>query len=286
MTEPSPPSDPTASAALAFRAVADAYARARPGYPDEVVPWMCGEQPARVLELGAGTGRLTAALAAHAHQVLATDPLPEMLAHLRRALPEIPAAQAVAERIPLPDHSVDVVVSAQAYHWFDPDKALPEIARVLRPGGAVALVWNERDERIPWVRRLGAALPGPEQNSDPTHDLIGSGLFGYVERATFRLWQRLDRDRLHDLVRSRSHVAVLDEARRAEVLEQVDALYDEYGRGADGMLLPYLTRCFKAVVRHRPDEDGPKGPRRGGVDGSPTDPPTDDGTGSLLIDFS
>jgi SAM-dependent methyltransferase len=284
MTEPPSPSDPATSPALSFGTVADAYARARPGYPAGAAPWLCGpggrgDRAQRVLELGAGTGRLTAELVALGHQVLATDPSAQMLAHLRRALPEVPAARAAAERIPLPGGSVDVVVSGQAFHWFEAPRALPEIARVLRPGGTIALVWNERDERIPWARRLGEALGGPEQSTDPTHDLIGSGLFGYVEQATFRLWQPLDRERLRDLVRSRSHVALLDEAARARVLERVDALYDEYGRGADGMLLPYVTRCFKAVVRH-PD------PAPEDRSGTMADPPTDDGTDSLLIDFS
>lgn len=285
MTESPLPRHPGTSPALSFRSVADAYDRARPGYPDDVVPWLCdsgsgANRPQRVLELGAGTGKLTARLVAHGHDVLATDPLPQMLGHLRHTLPDVPTAQAAAERIPLPDRSVDVVASAQAFHWFDPARALPEIARVLRPGGTVALVWNERDERIPWVRRLGEALSGPEQRTDPTHDLIGSGLFGYVEHATFRLWQPLDRETLRDLIRSRSHVAVLDEQARAAVLARVDAVYDDYGRGADGMLLPYVTRCFKAVVRHPPE-------RTGGDGAAPrSEPPTDDGTGSLLIDFS
>lgn len=271
MTEP-----PPTSHALSFGGVADAYDRARPGYPGEAARWLAGETPVRVLELGAGTGRLTADLVALGHDVLATDPLEPMLRHLRDRLPEVPTAQASAEQIPVPSRTVDVVVSAQAFHWFDLERALPEIARVLRPGGEIALVWNERDERIPWVRRLGDVLGSQEQNTDPTHELIGSQLFGYVETATFRFWQPLDRERLHDLVRSRSHIAVMTETERKGVLRKADALYDDYGRGADGMLLPYLTRCFKAVVRplHEPEP----------APGSAVAPPDDD-TDALLIDF-
>ncbi len=284
MTEPPhpspqpPPQPPTA--ALSFGAVADAYDRGRPGYPTEAARWLAGEAPLRVVELGAGTGRLTEELVRLGHEVLATDPLDEMLAHLHRRLPDVPTARAAAERIPLPNRTVDVAVSAQAFHWFDLDRALPEIARVLQPGGVLALVWNERDERIPWVRRLGQLLGGDqEQDTDPTHALIGSGLFGFVDTATFRFWQPMDRGRLHDLARSRSYVATLLERERADVLTRADALYDEYGRGADGMLLPYVTKCYRAVVRHPRDDEPDPAP------GAALDPPTDDDTDALLIDF-
>lgn len=274
MTEPPPPT----SHALSFGTVADAYERARPGYPDDAVRWLAGDAPTRVLELGAGSGQLTAGLAALGHHVLATDPLAQMLRRLVERVPGVTAAQAVAERIPLPARSVDLVVSAQAFHWFDLDRALPEIARVLRPGGEIALVWNERDERIPWVRRLGDVIGRQDHSTDPTHDLIRSAFFGYVETASYRFWQPLDRDRLRDLVRSRSNVAVMTETERQRVLAQTDALYDEYGRGADGMLLPYRTHCFKAVVRPQPEPEPEPGR-------SLTPPPGDDDTDALLIDF-
>jgi SAM-dependent methyltransferase len=236
--------------------------------------------PLRVVELGAGTGKLTQSLTRDqggGRTVVATDPLGPMLRHLTRAAPDAIPAFGTAEQIPVRRRWADVVVGAQAYHWFDRERALPEIARVLRPGGRVALVWNLRDERIPWVRRLGRLIGTPEQDTDPTLDLLATGLFGFVEQAQFRFWQPLDRGRLHDLVTSRSNVATMDEAQRRQVLTDVDALYDEYGRGADGMLLPYVTHCFRAVARAQadPDDDG---------DG-PVDPPTDDDSDNLLIDF-
>lgn len=262
-------------AALSFAAVADAYDRGRPGYPPEAARWLVGDVPALVLELGAGTGRLTGELTGLGHRVLATDPLAPMLHRLTSRAPAAAVAQAVAELLPLPDRSVDVVVSAQAFHWFDLPRALPEIARVLRPGGVLALVWNERDERIPWVRRLGETIGGPEHTTDPTQALLASQVFGYVESATFRLWQSLDRDRLRDLVRSRSHVATMTETDRERLLARVDAFYDEYGRGPEGMRLPYVTRCYRSRVRPRPAPDpAPAEPHRDG-----------DGDG-LLIDFS
>ncbi len=239
-----------------------------------------------MLELGAGTGKLTEGLAALGHRVLATDPLESMLRHLVARLPDVPTVRADAERIPVRSRSVDAVVAAQAFHWFDLDRALPEIARVLRPGGHLGLVWNLRDERIPWVKRLGTLIGTQDTGTDPTHALLSSHLFGYVETATYRHWQPLHREGLRDLVRSRSTVATLNDAERDRVLRKVDELYDDYGRGPDGMLLPYLTHCYKAVVRPRalddddePDSrDRPRGARAG------TD---DDGgdTDALLIDF-
>lgn len=282
---PSPsPDHPDREAARSFAQVAQAYDRARPGYPPEAGPWLVGSRSVSVLELGAGTGRLTADLVAAGHDVLATDPLPEMLQLLDARLPGVRTAVASAEDLPVPDRSVDVVVSAQAFHWFEPAKALPEIARVLRPGGQIALVWNDRDERIPWVRRLGKVIGGAQQPTDPTHTLLASGLFGYVDSTTFRHWQQVDRDTLRDLVRSRSNVATMTETERTRVLAEVDVLYDEYGRGADGMLLPYVTRCYRAVVRARAGADDVRAgaPR-------PGDPPVDGedpGDDGLLIDFS
>ena len=279
-----PPRDPPP--ALSFADVADAYDRGRPSYPAEAATWLAGTAPRRVLELGAGTGRLTGELVALGHQVVATDPLAPMLRHLSRRLPDVAAARAVAEQIPLRPRSVDVVASAQAFHWFDLDRALPEIARVLRPGGQIALVWNERDERIPWVRRLGEVIGTQEQNTDPTQELIRSHHFGFVETATFRFWQKLDRDRLRDLVLSRSNVATMKPGEQQRVLARAETLYDEYGRGADGMLLPYVTRCYKAVVRAQAEPE-PSHPPVPPPTERPADPGDDDGhdDSALLIDF-
>jgi SAM-dependent methyltransferase len=277
---PNPPGRPDPKHALSFAAVADDYERGRPPYPREAAEWLAGSEPRRILELGAGTGKLTAELLALGHEVVATDPLAEMLRHLAAQHAGARVALATAEHIPLPSRSVDVVACGQAFHWFDLSRALSEIARVLRPGGRIALAWNERDERVPWVRRLGDLIGRPEQDTDPTHTLLSSHLFGFVDSARFRFWQPLDRERLRAMVTSRSYVAVLAEPERAELLTRVDELYDRYGRGHDGMLLPYTTSCFAATVR--PPAVADTGP---GSDG-PQDPPTEDDNGSLLIDFS
>jgi SAM-dependent methyltransferase len=269
--------------ALSFAAVSQAYDRARPSYPAEAAAWLVGHQKSTVVELGAGTGKLTRLLVDAGHDVIATDPLVEMLTHLRMSVPEARTAVATAEHIPVASFSADVVVCAQAFHWFDHDVALPEIARVLRPGGVLALVWNARDEGIPWVRKLGKIIGSADNRADLAEPAAASEHFGEVDGAEFRFWQTLRRDDLFDLVRSRSYVALLDDAEREQLLARVGALYDDYGRGPDGMQLPYITRCYRAVVRH---PTPPPVPRV--TDGIGRIPHPSDGTddpGTLLIDF-
>jgi SAM-dependent methyltransferase len=261
--------------ALSFGGVADAYDRARPSYPREAAGWLTGSGRLRVLELGAGTGKLTEQLVALGHQVVATDPSVEMLHHLTIRVPRAGVVRATAEEIPVATRSVDVVVAGQAFHWFDVERALPEIARVLRPGGRIGLAWNHRDERIPWVRRLGALIGTQEQQDDPTSALVGSRYFGFVDTATFRFWQPLNTRSLRDLVASRSNVATMTQAQRDRVLRKVEEFYAEYGRGHDGMLLPYVTHCYRAVLRPQAEVEPPP---PGRSDGTDTDP--------LLIDFS
>jgi ubiquinone/menaquinone biosynthesis C-methylase UbiE len=275
--------------AHSFGGVAEAYERGRPTYPVEAVRWMLGEEPLTVLELGAGTGKLTRVVTQLGHDVHATDPDPAMLEVLEREVPGVRTAEASAEEIPLADASVDAVIAAQAFHWFDLDRALPEIARVLRPGGRVCLVWNYRNEKIPWVRRLGTLIGTQEDQQDPAQALIFSERFGFVEDHEFTHWQTVDRKSILDLVLSRSNVAVLDERGRDAKLAEVLAFYDEYGRGMDGMQLPYVTRCYRADVLDRrargsgDDADEGAGEGAGQSAGGPSsDGPDDD---MLLIDF-
>jgi SAM-dependent methyltransferase len=275
--------------ALSFATVAEAYDRARPSYPAEAAAWLVGNQHSTVVELGAGTGKLTELLVAAGHDVIATDPLPEMLTQLRARVPGARTAVATAERIPVASFTADVVVCAQAFHWFDHDTALPEIARVLRPGGVLALVWNARDEGIPWVRKLGAIIGSPENLTDLAGPAGESEHFGMMEHHEFRFWQALRRDDLFDLVRSRSYVALLDDGERDELLGRVGALYDDYGRGPDGMQLPYVTRCYRTVVHHQmqpptPPMLDPDATQAIGRIPHQSAPPDDPGT--LLIDFN
>jgi ubiquinone/menaquinone biosynthesis C-methylase UbiE len=280
----SPGGPETPDWAHSFGGVADAYERGRPSYPPEAAQWLLGERPKTVLELGAGTGKLTRVLVELGHDVHATDPDEVMLAVLEEKLPGIRTAVASAEEIPLAAQSVDAVIAAQAFHWFDLDRALPEIARVLRPEGRLCLLWNQRNEKIPWVRRLGGLIGTQEQLGDPAQALIFSELFGFVEEHEFNHWQVIDRQSIQDLVLSRSNVAVLDEEGRRAKLAEVVAFYDEYGRGMDGMQLPYVTCCYRATVLDRTShDDAAGGPAGAAPDGDGGDDGPDDDM--VLIDF-
>lgn len=228
----------------AFSAVADAYSRARPTYPPPAVDWLVGRTPQRVLELGAGAGKLTQALVSRGHTVTATDPSAPMLHRLVEHL-DVPAAQCVAENLPFRAGSFDLVVVAQAFHWFDVEPALTEIARVLRVGGSLSLVWNYRDERVPWVRRLSEVIGAEPHAGDVAAMLATTADFAPPEHTSFRFWQNLDGPGLVDMVASRSYVAALSDAEREPLLTQVRELYDSYGRGPHGLRLPYTTECYR-----------------------------------------
>ena len=230
--------------ALSFGGVAEQYERARPSYPEEAVEWLVGGART-VVDLAAGTGKLTRQLVARAPDVTAVEPSREMLAQLRRAVPSAVAVEGTAEAMPLPDASADAVVVAQAFHWFDTPVALEEIARVLRRGGTLGLIWNDRDDDIPWVARLSSLIGADsDPEVEPADVIAPTGLFGPVEEARFRLEHRLDRHALLDLVASRSYVAVQPPDGRAEILAAVAALFDEVGAGAD-MVLPYVTYAYR-----------------------------------------
>ncbi len=260
--------------AASFGDVAGAYADHRPGYPAEAVRWLVGTSPGRVLELGAGTGKLTAEVAGLGHDVVALDHSAQMLSHLRHT-PTVHAVVARAEQIPLATSSIDVVVAAQAFHWFDQERALPEIARVLRPGGVLSLVWNNGDLTVPWVKKVFALmdLTAAEVGDDPFE---GFDLFTSSEASVFRHWQQFHRDSLVGFVASQSRAAVMTPDERDDLLAKVAELYDGYGRGPDGMLMPWKSYAYRARVsslgnfrRETPAGAG----RSGGLDGG------------LLIDF-
>jgi SAM-dependent methyltransferase len=233
----------------AFAEVAGAYERGRPEYPAEAVRWLVGEEPCGVVDLGAGTGKLTRGLVALGHRVVAVEPLAEMRRELERAVPGARALAGSAEEISLPDGAADVVTTGQAFHWFDHERALPEIARVLRPGGRLALVWNSRDDRDSWMARLSGIIGNETvQESDVVPVLRRSGLFGPVESARFSFEQTHDREGLVDLVLSRSYCAKLEPVEREPILDAVVRLYDQTA-GPGGVRLAYVTDCFRAERR-------------------------------------
>lgn len=248
MTEPSPSAK--AAQAASFDAAADVYERARPGYPDEAVDWLLAHGPRDVLDLGAGTGKLTRALVGKVETIHAIDPSPNMLAQLATAVPEASTAVGTAEQLPLPDASVDAVLCAQAWHWVDPARAVPEVRRVLRPGGVLGLIWNVRDESVPWVAALTAIIHGSEAERVASREGVPQDL-GDVERLTLG-WERpFDRQALLDLVASRSYVITATPQVRADVLRQVSELLDTHPdlAGRTSWAMPYRTEAFRITVR-------------------------------------
>lgn len=233
--------------ARSFDRAVDAYERARPSYPDEAVGWLLPAAAHRVLDLGAGTGKLTRVLAARGLDVLAVEPLEAMRTQLSAALPEVRAVAGSAERIPVSDEDVDAVLVAQAWHWFDQDRALPEIARVLRPGGTLGLIWNVRDEQVPWVRELSTLIQTRDATGLPDHGMTVAPYFGEVETREFRHEQPLDRTELLDLVASRSYVITLPDDERAALLAEVRGFTAAHPqlRGRDRFVMPYVTRCYR-----------------------------------------
>ena len=217
-------------AARGFGSAADVYERARPGYAADAVTWICerlGIAPGRtVVDLAAGTGKLTRDLVPTGATVVAVEPLDEMRAQLLQRVPEAQAFAGTAEEIPLADGSVDAVVCAQAFHWFDPERALPEIHRVLRPGGGLAMLWNTRGVEEPVQARLDEFLLQHQEQASrdwlKADDAVArSPLFGPLEHRCWPHEQRLSLDELVGLVASRSYIASMDEETRAALLGDV-----------------------------------------------------------------
>jgi SAM-dependent methyltransferase len=238
--------------AASFGAVADAYERGRPPYPPGAIDWLLPAGAVRVLDLGAGTGKLTRQLTGRGLDVTAVEPSEGMLAQLRRAAPGARALAGAAERIPLPDRSVDAVLVAQAWHWVDPSQAVPEVARVLRPGGRLGLVWNVRDERADWVAGLSAIL----RQSDGAHAISSTVSaapevgppFGPPERHDIEWVHHLSPDALIDMVVSRSYVITMPADGREELLNELRHLMRTHPAlaGTGEIAMPYVTRCWRA----------------------------------------
>ncbi|MFI1990433.1 class I SAM-dependent methyltransferase [Actinoplanes sp. NPDC020271] len=240
--------DAFADRASSFGTAADAYERGRPPYPESALDFLLPPGSPKVLDLGAGTGKLTRQIRARGLDVVAVDPSDGMLGELRRAVPEVGTHVGTAENIPLPDASVDVVLVAQAWHWVDPALAVPEIARVLTPGGRLGLIWNLRDERTDWVKRLGTII-GREERRETT---VGPP-FGPIRADTFGWTHTVQPDELLDLVASRSRVILLPKDERAALLAQVRQLTSTHPAllGRDTYALPYLTQCAYADLADR-----------------------------------
>lgn len=258
-----------------FGAQAHAYEAGRPEYPVEAVAWLLapvrdrgqgsggptpsrrmsgrvGEQaiPPRVVDVGAGTGKLTRVVSGLGAETIAVEPDAAMREVLRAEVPGVPALEGTAESIPLADTSVDAVVLGQAWHWVDVPVASREAARVLRPGGLLGLIWNVRDERVEWVARLTAIV-----HASSAEIMMGTAgptvaaPFGAVESERWEWARPMTRATLSDMVHSRSYFITAGRAEQARIETELDELFDETGLVGEAVVdMPYVTRAFRAPL--------------------------------------
>jgi SAM-dependent methyltransferase len=234
--------------ARSFGAVADTYERARPSYPDAAVDWLLPAEARTVLDLGAGTGKLTRSLAARGLEVVAVEPVAEMRASLAGSLPEVRVLEGTAEAIPLPDDSVDAITVAQAWHWVDPEKATLEAARVLRPGGTLGLIWNRRDERVEWMSRLSKVMGTDGAEVIDMAEVEIGPPFGPTERFVTEWTRPMDVDLLVEMAASRSYVITATARRRREILDGIRKLVAADPHLGTEFDFPYRTYCFRAMT--------------------------------------
>jgi SAM-dependent methyltransferase len=259
-------------AATGFGAEAAAYDRSRPSYPSDAVSWIADRlrigPGRRVVDLAAGTGKLTGLLAPLGAQLVAVEPVAGMREQLHRGLPEVPLVAGTAEALPLADASVDAVTVAQAFHWFDADRAMAELARVVRAGGLLCLIWNSRERRLDWVDQVWSVMDEVERHApwrdhgDGTRSPAGGR--GWSERlleaqpgwapftrATFSHVHQVTPDQVVERMLSVSHVAVLAPARQAEVLERIRAILREHPDTANARVLGIPYRVDISVTERR-----------------------------------
>ena len=227
----------------------------QPSFPRIALDWLIDSPTDRVLALGRSCSPLMALLTERGNPLTANDPDPtgvrRLLAHAPRALPTV----SEAAHLPFVPGAFDAVLINQSFHTLDPSTALPELARVLSPGGYVAVSYTIRDDSVPWVRRLVKLMRAVDPEA-MTGDygaasldcLSASPYFPLVEHKDFRLWTPISRDGMTDMVRRR--FPRLDADRLAELLEDVGALYDTSARVPDQLLLPYRVSCWRAWVDH------------------------------------
>lgn len=231
-----------------FGEASAAYERGRPEYPAEMVEWLLGDSRARVVDLGAGTGKLTRALVGRAETVIAVEPDPDMRRVLSELLPGTSVLAGTGEDIPLRDGYADVVVAGQAWHWVDPVRAVPEAARVLRPGGSLGLIWNDRDENVPWIQALSALLHEYGTSPDADYEPVVGPPFGPLHTAELAWTHDVPVASVIDMIISRSYVIALPPGQRAELVGRLRVLADEAADRATGLVpVRYVTRGYRAL---------------------------------------
>jgi ubiquinone/menaquinone biosynthesis C-methylase UbiE len=242
--------------AATFNSAAELYERARPDYAVDAVTWLLPQRAQRVLDLGAGTGKLTVDLVGRGLDVIAVEPAPAMRAQLRARLPGVDVRSGSAEATGLPDGHVDAVFIAAALHWFDRPAADREIARVLRPGGVVGVLANQRDTSVAWAaaldellaRRLAGLPRSPRSTDEATFD---PELFEPPQRAAFPHRQDVDAAGLADVVATRAYVIDLSDPARVALLDEVRDLGRNHPDlvGREHFEMPYLTIAVRSRRR-------------------------------------
>ncbi|MGW4498623.1 class I SAM-dependent methyltransferase [Micromonospora sp. NPDC004336] len=244
--------DPTQ--ALSFGAVAREYDRFRPRYPEAAVRWALAGMavPARVVDLGAGTGILTRGVLALGHEVVPVEPDAAMRAQLEVATPGTTALAGSAEAVPLPDGTVDAVVAGQAYHWFDRERAHPEIARLLRSGGTFAPIWNTRDERVEWVAEL-SRIAHLGDNAGSVVEKYGDfgPAFEPTELGEFAHTTTLTPDGVVAMLHTRSYWLTASADERDRIDRELGRLFASHPdlAGRESVELPYRTFVLRARRR-------------------------------------
>lgn len=249
-------------AARGYQSSVERYARGRPGYPDDAVAYLIAELGISagrdVVELGAGTGKFTSLIVPRGARIVAVEPVSSMREELARTCPTVAIHDGTAEDVPLPDGSVDAVVAAQSFHWFDGDRALAEAHRVLRPGGRLGLLWNVRDEASDWAERLTAIfdrLSGPDtpryRDKRWRAAFDRTDLFGPLHHQVSYHIHELTRDAFLDRVLSVSYVARANGHERERVIREVTDLLetDPELAGRDVVVMPYRTDVFWCTRR-------------------------------------
>lgn len=235
--------------AASFDGVAGVYDAARPSYPRQAVDWLVEADAVTVADVGAGTGKFTRLLQRPGRTVIAVEPSAGMRAELSASLPDVPVRKGAGESIPLPDAAADAVTFAQAWHWVNPPAASAEVARVLRSGGTLGLVWNLRDERVEWMHALGEAMraDGDHYRGDP-HDPTVLEPFGKPERQLVEWMQPGSRASILDMVRSRSYFDLLSEDEQRNTLDAVEDVLRRHPETAGPTIaMPYVTASFRYV---------------------------------------
>ncbi|MCQ9162905.1 class I SAM-dependent methyltransferase [Arthrobacter sp. STN4] len=247
----------------AFQEGGEHYDKVRPGYPGESLAWLAAGLDVRdALDVGAGTGKYTHLLAARGWRVSAVDPSGDMLVQLRRNLPGVAVRQGTAEDTGLGAASIDLAVAAQAWHWCDPLAASTEMARVLRPGGVLGLVWNQLDVSVPWVHRLSRIMHAGDVHKPGFRPHVGPEFHGLSVHGT-RWEQAVTPEELLELAKSRSYYLKADAAIRAKVLGNLRwYLFEHLGHTpGQELALPYFCQTWRAHTQQRlrdvPSTPGP-----------------------------